>query len=193
MLTHPRRVAVPFVFILVTCSLVLAAEPAHAVQLVISWTDNSHGVARTRVERRLASSTTYTQIADVATGVTSYVDSSISPGTTYCYRARSYTSTTTSAHSNESCGTSSLAGFLLTITVRKAGTGAGTVTSVPTGITCGSDCTGSYASSTVVALAATPAPGSRFAGWSGGGCSGTSLCVVAGNSALTVTATFSPL
>src|SRR5207244_152459 len=59
-----------------------------------------------------------------------------------------------------------------TLTVSKAGTGSGTVTSTPTGITCGTDCSASYASGTVVTLTATPAAGSVFAGWSSVGCTG---------------------
>jgi hypothetical protein len=58
-----------------------------------------------------------------------------------------------------------LTNFLLTVT--KAGTGSGTVTSAPTGINCGSDCTENYASGTSVTLTAAPASGSTFAGWTG--------------------------
>jgi subtilase family serine protease len=43
-----------------------------------------------------------------------------------------------------------------------------------------------------VTLSASPASGSRFAGWSGGGCSGTGTCRVTINGAIGVTATFSP-
>jgi hypothetical protein len=41
-----------------------------------------------------------------------------------------------------------------------------------------------------VVLVANPAPGSTFAGWSGGGCSGTGRCQLAVNSDTNVTATF---
>src|SRR5262249_24317179 len=44
-----------------------------------------------------------------------------------------------------------------------------------------------------VVLTATPAAGSVFAGWSGGGCAGTGTCTVAPTSATTITATFSSL
>lgn len=54
-----------------------------------------------------------------------------------------------------------------TLTVAKAGTGSGTVTSNPTGITCGTDCTESYPYNTSVTLTATPSAGSTFSGWSG--------------------------
>ena len=79
------------------------------------------------------------------------------------------------------------------LTVSKTGTGAGTITSVPTGINCGSDCTEAYVSGTVVTLTATPATGSIFTGWSGGGCSGTGTCTVTMNSAANVTATFTKI
>jgi hypothetical protein len=78
------------------------------------------------------------------------------------------------------------------LTVGKAGSGSGTVTSNPAGIDCGSDCSESYASGTVVTLIATPAAGSTFAGWSGA-CSGTGPCNVSMTAARSVTATFSPL
>jgi hypothetical protein len=55
----------------------------------------------------------------------------------------------------------------LTLTATKAGTGSGTVTSSPAGISCGADCMENYNSGTVVALTATAAAGSTFAGWSG--------------------------
>jgi Divergent InlB B-repeat domain len=65
-----------------------------------------------------------------------------------------------------------------TLSVSKTGSGSGTVTSSPAGINCGGDCSQSYATGTEVTLTATPAAGSSFTGWSGGGCSGTGTCVV---------------
>jgi hypothetical protein len=64
------------------------------------------------------------------------------------------------------------------------------VTSSPAGINCGADCTEPYTNGTSVTLTATPAAGSTFSGWSGGGCSGTGTCVVTITAAITVTATF---
>ena len=53
------------------------------------------------------------------------------------------------------------------LSVEIGGSGGGTVTSSPAGITCGSDCTEGYPQGTVVTLTATPDAGSVFAGWSG--------------------------
>ncbi|MEO7863221.1 MAG: hypothetical protein ABIU05_22840, partial [Nitrospirales bacterium] len=47
-----------------------------------------------------------------------------------------------------------------TLTVTKAGTGSGTVTSTPGGISCGNDCTEGYANGTSVTLTAVAAAGS---------------------------------
>jgi Tol biopolymer transport system component len=76
-----------------------------------------------------------------------------------------------------------------TLSVSKAGSGGGTVTSSPVGINCGSDCSESYASGTSVTLTAVPAAGSTFAAWSGA-CTGSGACVVSMTVARSVTATF---
>jgi len=76
------------------------------------------------------------------------------------------------------------------LTVSKAGTGSGTVTSVPAGVNCGPDCSESYAHGTMVVLNASPAAGSAFTGWAGAGCSGTGACMVTMAAANAVTATF---
>jgi hypothetical protein len=84
--------------------------------------------------------------------------------------------------------------------VVKAGTGKGTVTGSPAGISsdinCGTACTADsadYTDGTTVTLTAAPDAGNAFTGWSGGGCSGTGSCVVTMSLAVTVTATFTPL
>lgn len=61
-----------------------------------------------------------------------------------------------------------------TLTVSKSGDGRGTVTGG--GISCGTSCSQTVATGTVITLTATPASGSVFAGWSSwssSGCSGT--------------------
>jgi hypothetical protein len=58
-------------------------------------------------------------------------------------------------------------GLLKTLTVSKSGSGAGTVTSNPSGINCGSTCSYMFFTGTVVTLTATPTAGSVFVGYSG--------------------------
>lgn len=76
-----------------------------------------------------------------------------------------------------------------TLTVTRAGAGTGTVTSSPAGIDCGADCSEAFRLGTQVTLAATPAPGSTFDGFSGAGCSG-ATCTVTMSAARSVTASF---
>jgi endoglucanase len=75
------------------------------------------------------------------------------------------------------------------LTVTRAGSGSGTVSSSPSGIACGSTCAASFSAGVSVALTAAADGGSTFAGWSGA-CSGTGTCTVSMSSARTVTATF---
>lgn len=79
--------------------------------------------------------------------------------------------------------------------VTTGGTGSGEVSSSPAGIDeCGApagSCEAPYVDGTVVTLTAAAAPGSTFAGWSGGDCSGTGTCQVTLSDERDVTATFS--
>ena len=77
-----------------------------------------------------------------------------------------------------------------TLQVSKNGTGSGTVTSSPSGISCGTTCSRSFSGGTTVTLTAVPASGSVFAGWAGGGCTGTGSCAVQINNNMTVSAAF---
>ncbi|HLD44920.1 MAG TPA: SBBP repeat-containing protein, partial [bacterium] len=77
-----------------------------------------------------------------------------------------------------------------TLTAIKAGAGAGSVSSAPTGISCGDDCTENFSAGTSITLTATPDEGSSFAGWSGGTCSGTDPCTFSMGDSVGITATF---
>jgi hypothetical protein len=170
-----------------TSAALFGSGEASGAQLTAAWVDNSNGIATTRVERRLGTDTVFTALADVSPGATTYVDASLSGGTTYCYRAFAYDADGVSPYSDEACATSASDG--LTVTVSKTGTGAGTIVSSPSGINCGAVCSATYVSGGSITLTATAASGSTFAGWSGG-CVGTASCTLAGNVPVTVTATF---
>ena len=68
--------------------------------------------------------------------------------------------------------------------------GSGSVSSSPSGIDCGTDCSEAYAAGTMVTLTATASVGSTFAGWSGGGCTGTDPCTLTITAATSVMAAF---
>jgi List-Bact-rpt repeat protein len=74
------------------------------------------------------------------------------------------------------------------LTVVKSGTG--TVTSNPSGISCGTTCEADFSTGSIVVLTAAPPAGSTFTGWSGAGCSGNGSCTVVMNADQTVTASF---
>jgi hypothetical protein len=108
-------------------------------------------------------------------------------GTTYCYRL---CAKDTVGNTSPGPTATAVANPPVPVNVKKKGKGKGLITSAPTGVTCGTDCTESYAYSTLVTLTAAPEPGSAFAGWSGD-CTGTGACVVTATQARNVDATFS--
>jgi uncharacterized repeat protein (TIGR02543 family) len=75
------------------------------------------------------------------------------------------------------------------LTVVRAGTGGGSVTSVPAGIDCGTTCEAAFDAGTAIVLTAAPDATSTFAGWSGA-CTGTGECTVSLDAAATAIATF---
>jgi Divergent InlB B-repeat domain len=75
-----------------------------------------------------------------------------------------------------------------TLTVSLNGLGQGSVTG--SGMNCQPTCSATYPVGGSVSLTATANPGSKFAGWHGGGCSGTGACTVTMNSDQSVIATF---
>ncbi len=79
----------------------------------------------------------------------------------------------------------------VSLTVSKSGTGSGTLTSEPAGITCGATCGAVFRPGTTVQLLATPANGSSFTGWTGA-CSGATVtCAVTVATAAHAVANFS--
>ena len=177
---------------IVAASLLLAtllAWPgaAFAAQLTLTWVNSSTNELGFSIERSTGTTGTPAEIATTAAGVTTYTDLTVAIGSTYCYRLRAFNATAYSAYSNLACAT---VAQTFGLAVVKAGAGSGTVTSAPAGIVCGASCSASYPSGTAVTLTASPASGSTFTGWSGGGCSGTGTCTATVTATTTVIATF---
>jgi hypothetical protein len=79
------------------------------------------------------------------------------------------------------------------LSVAKAGSGGGSVSSGPAGIDCDAACSGqqaAYVPGMTVTLTAIAAPGSAFAGWSDGSCAAEPTCTFSLDAARTVIATF---
>jgi rhamnogalacturonan endolyase len=65
----------------------LTATAVGALQIVLTWTDNSTNENAFFIERSI-NNVTFAQIASVAPGVTNYSDFGLTPNTTYYYRVR---------------------------------------------------------------------------------------------------------
>jgi hypothetical protein len=172
----------------VSLALTVLCSSVGAASLRLSWRDTSLNEDGFRIERKIGPNGIFSQIATVGANVSSYRDATLTAGSQYCYRLRAFNSTGNSAYSSERCATAQAGSF--TLSIAKSGAGAGTVVSTPTGISCGADCTATYTGAATVTLTATPAATSTFAGWSGGGCSGTGTCKLLLNASTTVQAAF---
>jgi Chitobiase/beta-hexosaminidase C-terminal domain/Family of unknown function (DUF6298)/Putative collagen-binding domain of a collagenase len=85
-----------------SASFTVVAPPA---QLTLAWQDNSTNESYFGVERKTGTGGTYAQIALVAANTTSYVDTSVTHGVTYCYRVDAINGAGASAYTNEACAT----------------------------------------------------------------------------------------
>lgn len=135
-------------------------------------------------------SRSYTTSIDVG-NQTTYTVTGLGFGTYYFAVTAYDISGNESGYSNEASKTFSDQNLSVILTVTRADTGSGTVTSSPAGISCGSDCTEPYPHGTGVTLTATPASGSTFTGW--GGDADCSDGVVTLDASKTCTATFTLL
>lgn len=158
-----------------------------AAQLTSSWVNNTTDAVGISVERSTGSTGAFTELTTLGPADSTFTDLNVTDGSTYCYRVRAYNATAYSDYSNTACSAMAQAFGLAVVTM---GTGSGVAISAPSGILCGTTCSGTFAGGTAVNLTATPATGSTFAGWSGGGCTGTGTCTVKVTSTTVVTATF---
>jgi hypothetical protein len=180
----PRHV-VATLFLIV--AIIASRVEAIGGQLTLNWIDSATSELGLSIERSVGTTGTFAELVTTGPNATAYTDSSVADGMSYCYRVRAFNASGYSDYSNVACGAPPQTFGLAVV---KFGAGSGTVTSTPTGITCGANCSWSYPSGTAVTLTATAASGSTFTGWSGGGCSGTGTCTVTLAATTTVTATF---
>ena len=87
-----------------TLAVLLVAAPAWAASNVLSWTDNSTNEANFIIERKVeacaGTAVAFAQLATTTANITTYTDSAVTEGLTYCYRVAARNSAGTSAFSN---------------------------------------------------------------------------------------------
>ena len=132
--------------------------------------------------------------ANFASGTTVTLTATAAAGATFAGWSGAACSGTGTCSVNMTAAQSVTATFNLVtfpLSVTSAGSGSGSITSNPSGISCPtSTCSASFTSGTTVTLTATPAAGSTFAGWSGAACPGTGACSLSMTANQLVTATF---
>lgn len=85
------------------CALLLVAPVASAGQNVLTWTDNSTNEANFNIERAPGScvvAPTFTALATVGANVTTFTDTAVVEGSTYCYRVNASNTAGVSGYSN---------------------------------------------------------------------------------------------
>src|SRR5262249_15923592 len=80
-----------------------AAGTPRLARLTLNWVDNSDGAAKFTIERRMGTAGTYKPVATTGVGITTYTDSAIVGGTTYCYRVKAFNTSGESGYSNQPC------------------------------------------------------------------------------------------
>ena len=121
----------------------LAGSPVFGQQLKIElvWADNSNNEDGFRVERKVGQTGDYAFLITVGPNTSTYTDTAVNPGETYCYRVKAFNAAGESGYTNEDCA-------------------------VPTAVVSTSPATGS----TQPATAPATAPAAAGDGGGGGGC-----------------------
>jgi len=158
-------------------------------QIQVSWTAVSGATAYEVWYGSSSSSGSAVKFGNDVAGAGTTI-TSLANGTTYYVWLKTKNGVGTSGFSPSSSATPQAPATNYSLTLTNGG--GGTISSSPTGISCGSTCSASYPSGTSVTLTETPNSGYTFSGW-GGVCSGAgaaTTCVVSMTQAQSVTATF---
>jgi hypothetical protein len=178
---------------------------ASASKINLSWTASTDAVGVTGylVYRATAEVGPYallayvtgTSFSDIARTIDTTWYYTLTPGTQYFYKVaaidEAYNISSQSASANATLDAAPVGTY--TLMVVRAGSPLGSVTSVPSGISCGSTCTYTFARETTVHLSpdsSAEAPYNAFVGWSGGGCTNAAICVIHMDADKTVTAEY---
>ena len=165
-------------------------------EIRVSW-NTAIGADSYNIYRNTSNSAPANPYTSNVTSIPWY-NTNVAVGTSYYYWVESYSdtggagSTKVAANTNSTGGVSPVACAPNTFSLRVIKSGQGTVTSVPSGIACGTGCNNDFNDfdeNTVVVLTATPATGRIFTGWSGA-CSGTGQCSVLVDAPKTIYANF---
>ena len=179
-----------------TTSFALTVNAPTTGGITLAWADNSDNENGFAIQRKTGTTGTFAQLATVATNVTSYTDSAVIAGNTYCYRVNAFNGTGPSAFTNEVCKTVNNAptptfDFSLANGGNKSATQGQSVTNSITA-------TLSSGSSQAVAFSTSGLPGGATASFSSASCNptcsstltiNTSGSTPAGTSTITVTGT----
>jgi hypothetical protein len=98
--------------LLAVAVLSLGPGPAAAAQLTLTWTPAAGAADGQEIERKAGRAGRFTVIAHLGPGATSYVDQTVLPGVTYCYRVRAASAAGRSAPTNQACGVGAAAGVV---------------------------------------------------------------------------------
>lgn len=156
-------------------------------EVELNWVDTATNEVDFRIDRSSQPTTGFVEVATLPANTTTTTLPGLMVGT-YYFRVRATNGGGASGPSNTAVLT--LTAPPVQLSVVKTGTGTGTVTSAPVGISCGTDCSETLAAGTMVVLTAVPAMGATFTGWTGCTSSATTSCTVALASTRTVTAAF---
>ena len=145
----------------------LSASANGTSEIDLSWTNNSQRASSIQIFRDGS------YLTAVSSSTTLYQDTGLSSDTKHSYTVRaSYTGYDTvlgrnvTVYSNQSSASSATTNFIVSVGINP--NGGGSVTSNPTGISCGSggSCSASFTNGTQVALNASPSSNYAFGSWS---------------------------